>query len=186
MTKVTAADKKLLKDLNAQLKVLQGKLVQAKKLEGYDPYLEVKVRKNQARFQRIRQKNKEERLVGNFFMAIDITAEQADVFIPLSIASGKKVAGFMYQIEGTAEGAVETAEVRVQGKGVTQVTVGTLLFAKIPAGLTATFEVLATVRGKAGKVYKIVITRLNYKLAVADARYQQYLKEIPSDSVKLS
>lgn len=124
--------------------------------------------------------------MANFFMAIDVAAEQVAVFIPLSIASGKKVAGFMYQIEGTAEGTIETAEVEVQGKGVSQITVGTLLYAKIPAGVTATFRVLARVRGNAGKVYKIVVTRLNYKFAVTDARYQQYLKEMPSDSVKLS
>lgn len=186
MKKVSAADKKQLKDLNTQIKTLQGKLVQAKKLEGHDPYLEVRVEKSQAHYEEVKQKNGEKKVVAKFFMAIEVTAEQTEVFIPLSIASGKRVAGFMYQIEGTAEGMIETAEVAVRGKGVSQVTVGTLLYAKIPAGVTASFKVLARVKGRPGKVYKIIITRLNYKLAVADARYQQYLKAIPSDSVKLS
>lgn len=185
MKKATAADKKLLKDLTTQIKSLQIKLAQAKKLEGIDPYIEVKVRQNQARFDVVKQKNGERKTVAKFFMAIEIVAEQSAVFVPLSIASGKKVAGFMYQIEGTAEGEIETAEVRVQGKGVSQVTVGTLLYAKIPVGVTASFRVFVNIRGREGKEYKIVITRLNYKLAVADARYQQYLKELPSDTVKL-
>lgn len=57
MIKPTTANRKQLKDLGVQLKVLQEQLVEAKKREGYDPYIEVKVRKNQARFQRIQQKN---------------------------------------------------------------------------------------------------------------------------------
>jgi hypothetical protein len=66
---------------------------------------------------------------------------------------------------------------------VSQVTVGTLRYAKIPAGETASFEIRAVMRGTYGKSYKIVFTRLNYKLRLADARYQQYLKEIHSKSV---
>jgi hypothetical protein len=186
MKKISAADKKQLKDLNAQIKTLQVELVQANKLEGKDPYVEVKVKKNQARFQRVKKKGVEDRAVGKFYMEIDITAEQKDIFVPVSIASGKKVAGFMYQIEGTAEGKIDTANVRVRGAGVSQVTVGKLLYAKIPAGKTASFEIRAEIRGAFAKKYQIVFTRLNYKLNLTDARYQQYLKEIPSDSVTFS
>lgn len=186
MAQTTAANKKLLKELTAQLKVLQEKLVIANKLEGKDAYIDVKIAKNQARFKRIKKKDEEEKAIGNFYLAIDITAKQADVFIPLSIASGKKTAGFMYQIEGSAEGTIVTAEVKVRGDGVSQVTVGTLLYAKIPTGTTASFVIQATIRGRFGKVYKIVIARLNYKLSLSEARYQQYLKEIHSDQVKFS
>jgi predicted transcriptional regulator len=61
--------------------------------------------------------------------------------------------------------------------------VGTLLFAKIPQGSTASFRILTTIRGKIAKTYKITITRINYKLNLTDPRYQQYIKPIVSDSV---
>lgn len=184
MEKTTATHKKLLKELNAELKIIQAKLAEANKREGKDAYIDIKVKKNQARPERIRQKGVEDKAVGKFYIQIDVTAKAESVFIPLSIASGKKTAGFMYQIEGTAEGSLSTAAVEVRGDGVSQVTVGTLLYAKIPAGKTASFEIRAAIRGRFGKAYKIVFTRLNYKLHLTDARYQQYLKEIHSDSVK--
>lgn len=186
MTRTAIENKKRLKELNAELKILREKLVQAKKLEGEDPYIDVRLKRNQARFEKIRKKGAEDKAIGSFYIEIDITAEQETVFIPISIASGRKTAGFMYQIEGTGEGSIATANVKVRGDGVTQVRVGTLLYAKIPAGKTATFQVRATIRGKFGKRYKIVFTRLNYKLNLRETRYQRYLKEIHSDSVKFS
>jgi hypothetical protein len=92
----------------------------------------------------------------------------------------------MYQIEGTAEGSISVAGVRARGDGVSLVTLGTLIYAKIPAGKTASFEIRATIRGMFGKTYKIIFTRINYKLNLTDARYQQYLKEIRSESVRFS
>ncbi len=186
MKKTDATNKKILKGLNAEVKILQAKLVQAKKMEGKDDYINVKVQKNQARFKRIKQKGVEDKAVGNFYIEIDITAKKEPVFVPLSVASGKKTAGFMYQIEGTGEGSIVTTDTKVRGEGVSQVTVGTLLYAKIPTGKTASFQIQTTIKGSFGKTYKIVFTRLNYKLQIADARYQQYLKEIPSKSVKFS
>jgi len=186
MGKIPAGNKKLLKELSAELKTLQAKLVQANKLEGKDAYIEVKVKKNQARFERVKKKDTDDKAVGKFYIEIDITAKEENIFIPISIASGKKTAGFMYQIEGTAQGSIATADIKVRGEGVTQVTLGTLLYAKIPTGKTASFEIRATTRGAFGKTYKIVFTRLNYKLHLTDARYQQYLKEIYSESVKFS
>ncbi len=183
MQKISAENKKLIKGLNVELKTLQEKLIQAHKLEGVDAYIEVQVKTNQAHFKKIKQKDAEDTAQGKFYIEIAITSKQQDVFIPLSIASGKKVAGFMYQIEGTAPGSIATAEVKVRGDGVTQVTLGTLLFAKIPTSKTALFQIQATTRGKFNKSYKIVFTRLNYKLLLTDARYQQYLKEIHSESV---
>lgn len=186
MEKIPTGNKKILKELNVELKTLQAKLVQANKLEGKDAYIEVKVKKNQARFERVKQKGEDDKAVGKFYIEIDITAKEENIFIPISIASGKKTAGFMYQIEGTAPGSIATADIRVRGDNVTQVTLGTLLYAKIPTGKTASFEIRATTRGVFGKTYKIVFTRLNYKLHLTDARYQQYLKEIYSESVKFS
>lgn len=184
MGKTPAGNKKLLRELNAELKALQAKLVEANKLAGKDAYIDVRVTKNQARAERIKQKEEKDKLVGKFYIELDITAKEENVFVPLSVASGKKTAGFMYQIEGTAEGKIATADVKVRGGGVSQVTLGTLLYAKVPAGKTASFQIRATTRGRFGKTYKIVFTRLNYKLNLADARYLQYLKEIHSESTR--
>ena len=186
MLKTPDPNKKLLKDLTGQLKQLQDELVVANKAEGKDDYITVKVKKDQARFERVKVEGTKDKVLGNFFMAIDITSKKSDVFIPLSIASSQKPTGFMYQIEGTGEGSVSNAGVTVRGDGVTQVTVGTLNYARIPATKTATFRIQTTIKGKAGKTYKITITRINYKLAITDPRYQQYLKPIVSDNVKLS
>ncbi len=186
MKKLSADEKKRVKELNTQIKSLQTKLVVAEKREGKDPYIEVKVRKNQARFERVKKKGAEDKAFGRFFVELGITAEQADIFIPLSIASGKTVAGLMYQIEGTAAGSIETASLQVEGKGVSQITVGTLLFARVPKGVTASFEARVSIRGSFGKSYKLVFTRLNYKLALSDVRYQQYLKEMYSKEVMFS
>lgn len=183
MKKLTAAEKKRVKELKTEVKGLETKLTHTKKLEGVDQYVEVKVRKSQGRAVRIKKKAAPDTFFGKYFMEITIRAELQDVFVPISIASGKKVAGLMYQIEGTAMGSMETATVEVDGDGISQVVVGTLRYAKIPAGKTATFEIRASLRGSSGKSYALVFTRLNYKLAVADARYQQYLKEIHSEKV---
>ncbi len=183
MEKISAEDKKRIKGLSAEVKVLQEQLVRAQKLEGKDAYIEVEVKKKQARGERIKLEDATDKVIAKYLLELDITAKQQNVFIPLSIASGKKTAGFMYQIEGTAPGSIATAYIKTRGEGVTQVTVGTLLFAKIPAGKIATFQIHATVRGTYGKAYKIVFTRLNYKLQLTDARYQQYLKEIHSESI---
>lgn len=186
MKQAVAKTKKLLKESQVELKRLQAALEQANKMEGRDAYINVKVQKNQARFERVRQKNVEDKATGHFFIEIAITAKQGAVFIPLSIASGKKVAGFMYQIEGTGTGALTATTIKLQGEGVTQVTVGTLQYAKIATGKTATFKIQVGIRGSFGKTYKIVFTRLNYKLQLTEHLYHQYLKELHTDSVKFS
>ncbi len=183
MPKTPDGSKKLLKELTSQLETLQGELIKANKAEGIDAYITVKVDTNQAHFQRIKKKDVEDKAVGNFLLELAVSATQQPVFIPLSIASGKKPAGFLYQIEGTAEGMLAGASVTCRGDGVTQVTLGTLLYAKIPTGKTASFRIQATIRGKFGKTYKIIISRINYKLTLSDARYQQYFKEIVSDTI---
>lgn len=177
---------KVLKDLNTKLQTLQGELATVQKAAGVDEYITVKIKKDQARFERVKVEGVKDKAFGNFLMVIEITAKQSDVFIPLSIASSQKPTGFMYQIEGTGEGIVSNADVTVRGNGVTQVTLGTLHYAKISPTKTATFRILTNIRGKLGKSYKITINRINYKLTLTDARYQQYLKPIVSDSVKFS
>lgn len=184
--KQTALDKKLIKELNAKIKALQTQLVKAKVVEGKDDYIDVKVKKNQGRFKKITKKNEDDKATGNFYFEIAVTAKQSDVFFPISIASGKKTTGFMYQIEGTAASSIVSTSIKVQGEGVSQVTLGTLRYAKIPTGKTASFKIQVTIGGKFNKQYKIILTRLNYRLLLTDARYQQYLKRIESKSVRFS
>ena len=175
----------LIKDLKKQLKTLQSQLLELQKEPSVDENIRVTVAKAQARF--VEKKNPEgfDTAIGTFFMRIAITATKETVYVPLSIASSKKVTGFMYQIEGTARGKIASANVSVQGEGITQVALGTILYAKIPAGKKATFKVLIEIRGQMGREYTIVITRINYKFNTRDTRYQQYLKEVHSKTLKL-
>jgi hypothetical protein len=177
--------KKTLSQLQGELKRLQAALLEAQKKEGKNQNIEVKVQLNQARSDVVKQKAGEDKRFAKFYLEIRVTAKGTDVYIPISIASGKKTAGFMYRIEGTAPGSIVETAIKVRGERVTHVTLGTLLYAKIPAGKTASFQIKATTRGKSRETYGIVIFRLNYKLELNAQRYQQYLKEIVSDSVKL-
>ncbi len=154
------------------------------RLPGHEDVLKIRVQKKQGRFKRIRNPKGPDGGVGEFFLLVDITAVKEAVYIPLTIASGKKPTGFIYQIEGTAEGAISTTDISCKGEGVTQITLGTILYAKIPKGMTATFRILVEMRGKANKAYKIVITRINYKFDTSAARYEKLLSEISSTTLK--
>jgi hypothetical protein len=95
----------------------------------------------------------------------------------------------VYQIEGTKKASLITAEVSVKGsaKGsdVTQITLGTLLYAKIPEGKTATFRINVEIKAQVHGTYSITITRINYKFDPKDARYKRFEKEIKSGRVIL-
>jgi len=186
MDKQLVTKKLQAKALNTQLVKLQQELEVVQKASGIDSYIAVKIEKNQSRFERTRVEDGADIATGLYFLGIEVTAKQEAVYIPLSIASGKKTAGFMYQIEGTGEGSVFRASVTSRGEGVSQVTVGTIVYTKIPTGKTAMFRIQAELKGKIGKTYKLIIYRLNYKLKLTDARYLQYVKELHSDSQKFS
>jgi hypothetical protein len=186
MGKVSPQNKKQVKELSTKLTQLQSELVLAKKLAGDDMHIEVKVRGSRTRFTRVSIEAGPDKGFGQFTLTLAITAKQATVYMPLSVASGIRTAGFMYQIEGTTAGAIKTTTLTCEGSGVTQVAVGTLLYAKIAPGATALCTIDATVRGQVAQTYKIVITRINYKLNVTDARYQQYLKPLESKSLRFA
>jgi hypothetical protein len=145
-----------------------------KKAINADQYIAVRVQKAQTRFTRIKNPKGADTGTGLFFMIVDITAHTEAVFVPLTIASGKKVTGFIYQVEGTATGALSTTDIAVRGEGVTQVVLGTLLYSKIPKGSTASFRIQVAIKGKVGKEYSVFIHQINYKLNPADARYKKY------------
>ncbi|MFM2381252.1 MAG: hypothetical protein RLZZ76_18 [Candidatus Parcubacteria bacterium] len=142
-----------------------------------DEVVSLKIQKSQARFKRIKNEGPDTG-IGFYFLALEVTALKGAVLVPLSIASGKKVAGFVYQIEGTGAGTLSKASVEVRGEGVTQVTLGTLLFAKIPEGKKAVFRIQIETRGKIGKEYTVLIHQLNYKQSPTDARYKKFSGEI--------
>lgn len=148
-----------------------------------DMPIHIKINKRQARFKRVRNPGGPDTGIGEFFLLIDITAVEETVYIPLSIASSKKPTGFVYHIEGTGEGTITTTNISCSGQGVTQITLGTLLYAKIPKGKAATFRILIEMRGKVGKVYGVVIHRIHYKQDPADARYQKIVQDIRTNTV---
>jgi hypothetical protein len=186
MLKKTTSQRQQLKAATAKLKMLKEQLLAAKQASGIDDFIAVKITKNQARYERSHALGTPANGVGKFFMLVAVTAKKQEVLIPLSMASGKKTAGFMYIIEGTGESSIATTSVTPTGDEVSHITIGTLQFCKIPAGSTAVFRILVTSRGQAGKTYQFIISRLNYKLLLSEARYLQYLKPLPSKPLKFT
>lgn len=148
--------------------------------------LKVQVQKKQARFKRVRESKGPDSGIGEFFLLLQVTALKNDVYIPLSIASGKKPTGFVYQIEGTKEGTISTTSISCTGAGVTQITLGTILYCKIPAGKTAIFRILIEMRGKAGSEYSVTITRIHYKHDPSVARYEKFSETISGQRLRFS
>lgn len=120
---------------------------------------------------------------GQFNLTLDITALLGTVYIPASIASGKKPTGFVYEIEGTGEGNIFTTSFKCSGVEVTQVMLGTLRYIKIPQGQTAKIEMIIIIDGRWGDSYRILITRVNYKLSPTDARYKKFDTSIISSEL---
>jgi hypothetical protein len=147
-------------------------------------HIALKIEKSQARFTRIKNPKGADTGTGHFFLLLLVSGVEEDVYIPLSISSGKKVSGFMYYIEGTSVGKLSTAEVAVRGTGVTKVTLGTLLYAKVTKGSTAEFRLSVEMEGKVGKEYTIHFHELNYKQAPTDARYKKVLSVATSKILK--
>lgn len=180
MKKVSREEKQRVRDIRAELALRQKELALAQKRAGDDAYISVATKKSQSRTERIPEKEGRDRATSHFYIELAITAKKDPVYIPLSMASGKKVAGFMYIIEGTSKGTIAQAEVRVPSNDVAHLTIGTLQYVKIPKGVTALCEMRVSVRGFYRESYKIIINRVNYKLSPTDVRYEHYLKEIHS------
>jgi hypothetical protein len=155
-----------------------------KKSMNGDEYIGVAIEKSQARFTRTKNSEGPDKSVGSYFLILEVMSKKGTVHIPLSIASGKKVTGFMYQIEGTSTGSLSTAEVSARGEGVMQVTLGTLRYVKIPEGKIASFRIQVEIKGKIGKEYTVVIHQINYKLNTTDARYKKFTGGVRSRTLE--
>lgn len=149
-----------------------------------EPGVVIKVKDQQVSARRIPDPTKQDSVHGKFWFTIDITALAKDVYVPLSVASGKKPAGFMYQIEGTAPGTIKSTDISCKGDGILQVMHGTILYAKIPAGKTAMFKLRIEMRGALGKTYGITIYQIQYKWYPTDTRYQKLAQAIRSKMEK--
>lgn len=149
-----------------------------------DTHILITVRDTKESARRERDPDGPDPVTGKFWFDIDVTAARRDIYIPLSIASGKKPTGFVYQIEGTSEGSILTTDIACKGTDITQITLGTLRYCRIPAGMTGTFSIRIEVRGKLGKSYRVSIRQINYKLDPGDARYQKISQDIQAKMLK--
>ncbi|MFM2423795.1 MAG: hypothetical protein RLZZ70_182 [Candidatus Parcubacteria bacterium] len=186
MKKLNPAEKKQLKGLNDQVKVLEKELVVAKKKEGIDQYVSIKSKKQQAKFQRVKIESGRDKATGTYMIEIAVTAKTQPVYIPLTIASGKTTSGFMYHINGTDESSIGRAGVVVTGEGVKRITIGSLDYAELAPKVTGLFQLEVVIKGRVGQTYQIIVNRINYKLTLTDPRYQQYLKPIESKVLRFA
>lgn len=184
-SKSTPLPEQAIDELEKRLIKMRSKISKkTKTADAGDEFISIKVQKSQARFRRIKVPGEDDIGHGEFFLLLDITAASETVYIPISVASGKKVVGFIYHIEGTAKGEIYTTDISCKGDGITKITLGTLLYAKIPAGKTASFRIYIQMRGKTSKEYKVAINQINYKLDPSDARYKKLELEVGTKSVK--
>ncbi len=147
-------------------------------------YLRVDVKETEESSRRIKVLNGRDPVTGKFWFTINITAVSKDVYIPLSIASGKKPTGFVYQIEGTVQGFIVTTDISSKGEGITQITLGTIVYCKIPAGKTATFRIRVEIRGELGKSYRVAMRQIHFKLDPGDARYLKSPQDLHTKMLK--
>src|SRR3954466_1362613 len=96
--------------------------------------LRIRVQDTKESFKRTYVADGPDPVLGRFTFILDITALLGDLYIPLSVASGKKPTGFIYQIEGTVPGSLSTTDISAKGDGILQITLGTIVYCHIPAG----------------------------------------------------
>lgn len=149
-----------------------------------DTYITVVTQKTEAHFSAGYDRDRTDRLgVGSYFFNLTVTAHASTVYVPISIASGRKSTGFIYQVEGTGEGT-GTGSVDGRGDGVTTISFGSITYFKIPPERTVSFKILVQVTAPRKHSYKVVIGRVNYKLNTSDARYKRLITDIGTKAVK--
>ncbi len=119
--------------------------------------------------------------LGTYFLLFEIVAGPDALYIPISIATGRKSAGFLYVIEGNGTG---TPTALIQGKGgkeISTVTSGSIVYTKIPAGKTATFIMNAEIVGELDRSYKIILNTISYKTNPNDYRYKKFQSDLGTE-----
>jgi len=148
-----------------------------------DAYITVKETHDLTRTRKLPGSRGKLSISGSYVLFLDVTAHKETVFLPVSIASGRKSTGFIYYTEG-AKIVGSSAQITVSGEGITMVASGTIPYCKIPAGKTAHFKIFADVDVESARQYRFVISRINYKLNPNDARYKRFITEISTSLVK--
>ncbi len=150
------------------------------------PPMTVQIVKSQAHFYKHklpRVAEYAEKALGTYFLSFEVTAGPDALYIPISIATGRKSAGFLYQIEGSAVG-VPTAVIQEKGgKDITTVTSGTIVYTKIPPLKTASYILNAEIVGDIGKTYRILVNTISYKTNPNDFRYKKFHTELGTESL---
>ncbi len=122
--------------------------------------------------------------IGKYALQLTVSATKETLYIPASIGSGRVSTGFVYHIEGTEKGTSE-AKITCRGEGIATITSGSISFWKLPVGKTALIKIYVQVTGSRRGRYKIVVSRINFKLNPNDQRYTRFLTEIGSKTVEL-
>lgn len=177
----TKSKEQIATELKTKVSKLKAQLALVKKQS--NETIQVRVTKTDAHFYSVPNQKKSDDLgLGKYLLLVEVKAGIETLYIPTTIASGRKSAGFIYQIEGTTSSS-STATISVKGDGIVTVTSGTISYCKIPVGKVATLKIQAEVTGAEGKTYKVVVSRINYKLNPNDLRYKRFLTEISTKTL---
>lgn len=151
------------------------------------PPMTVRVVRTQSHFYKDKLPRQEEytgKGLGTYFLLFEITAGSDALYIPISIATGRKSAGFLYVVEGTGVGVPTVALMEKGGKDVTTVTSGSIVYTKIPAGKTGTFVLNGEIIGETERSYRIVLSTISYKTNPNDFRYKKFQTTIATDNLE--
>jgi hypothetical protein len=154
------------------------------KTQPQDPLI-ITLEKMDARYTKLGGKRYKELGTGSYSLRLKVTSNNETVYIPASIGSGRVSTGLVYTIEGSEKGKA-VAQVDCRGEGVVVVTSGSISYWKIPAGKIAQVKLYFQVKVPRQGTYKVVISRINYKLNTNDSRYKRFLTDISSKTLKFS
>lgn len=142
-----------------------------------DTFININVTQAEARINKMPRPRGSYAILGKYSIFIDVTAIKDTIYLPVSIGSGRKSTGFIYQMEGVA--AINSkATISYKGEGTTIVTSGSISYCKVPAGKTASFKIFAEIESAKPSGYRFVISRINYKFNPNDMRYKRFITEI--------
>lgn len=186
-TREESLKRQLLLNLNEQLKSLQAQLaeINGTKISTTTPPVGVSLKKSTGSFKKLNNEDgSDDSGEGKYMLQIAVAAGSDDLYIPVSIATGRKSNGLIYQVEGS-ERAESTATVSCSGENSVVVTSGSLSYCKVPKGMTVSFKVLVSVVGELKEEYRVVLGHINYKLNPSDLRYKKFLlKDIRTKLLK--
>lgn len=148
------------------------------------PPLSIRIIRSQSHYYETKLPRQEEyrgKGLGVYFLLFEVIAGLDAIYIPLSIATGRKSAGFLYVTEGDGKGVPSVALVSEGGEGVTTVSSGSIVYVKIPQGRSARFRMNGEIIGTEGVGYRILLTVLSYKTNPNDFRYKKFLIDLGTE-----